>query len=194
MNRTIALFIVMVCCLTAGAQTKSTNSDTGAFGIPLTDLDKVYRDESHCLTEADMRGDKDMPISCFCRDALVDARYVHFEYLLSFKDRNLNGAFLHLLSYAKETCGQAYDAYHAAMERDWKWDGPEVVRTYPPDEAIKRIAPEPLNGGVTLGRWVPFMVQLVYRDKQGHVARTENYSSREFIPDFDLTEKSKKAK
>jgi len=141
-----------------------------------------------------MRGDKDMPISCWCRDALADARYVYFEYLLSFKDRNLNGAFLHLLSHAEQTCGQAYGATHAAEGRDWKWDGPEVVRTYPPDEAIKRITPERLNGGTTLGRWVPFMVQLVYRDKQGHVTRTENYSSREFVPDFDLTEKSKKAK
>lgn len=42
----------------------------------MSEMDKVYRDESHCLTLADMRGDKDKPISCFCRDRLADARYV----------------------------------------------------------------------------------------------------------------------
>jgi len=187
-----ALLIVLFCLLTAGAQTKNTNSDTGFFGVPLTDLDKVYRDESHCLTEADMRGDKDLPISCWCRDAIVDARYIYFTYVLSGKDRNLNGPFLHLVSSAEKTCGQSI--LDAAQDGDWKWGGPEVVRTYPPDEAIKRIAPEPFTkGGTTLGRWVPFTVQVVYRDKQGHVTRTENYSSREFVPDFDLTQKSKKS-
>ena len=186
-----ALLVVTVCLLTAGAQTKKTDSDTGTLGIPLTDLAKVYRDESHCLTEADMRGEKDMPISCWCRDAIVDARYIYFTYLLSFRDRNLNGPFLHLVSYGERMCGQS--VLDAAQEPDWKWGGPEVVRTYPPDDAIKRITPERLDGGTTLGRWVPFTVQLVYRDKQGHVTRTENYSSREFVPDFDLTEKSKKA-
>jgi hypothetical protein len=58
----------------------------------------------------------------------------------------------------------------------WKWSGPEVVRTYPSDDVVKRI---PLEKGRS-GRWVPFTVQLVYRNAQGKVTRTENYSSREY--------------
>ena len=136
-----------------------------------------------------------MSISCFCRDAIVDARYVYLTYLFPAKDENMNGPYLTLSSHAEETCGQGRrDTFEATEDRNWKWDGPEVVRTYPSDEVIKRIAPERLNGGHTLGRWVQFVVQLVYRDNQGHITRTENYSSREFIPDFDLTEKSKNAK
>ena len=36
-------------------------------------LDKIHRDESHFLTERDMRGDQDDRISCFCGDAIADA-------------------------------------------------------------------------------------------------------------------------
>lgn len=168
----IFLLILTCCFLPARAQTKNRNSDTGFLDIPLTDLDKVYRDESHCLTQADMRGDKDMAISCWCRDAIVDARYVYFTYVLSGNDQNLNGPFLHLQRYAAQECGEAslatYNTFNAINDRDWKWNGPEVVRTYPPDEAIKRIAPEHFSkGGTTLGRWVPFTVRLVYLPRQG---------------------------
>jgi hypothetical protein len=43
-----------------------------------------------------------------------------------------------------------------------------------------RICPNPKS----VPRWVPFTVQLVYRDAKGRVTKTENYSSREYIPDF----------
>jgi hypothetical protein len=157
-------------------------------------MDDVYRDESQCLTSPEIRGDRDAPISCYCRDAIAEARYVHLTYLLSWKDRNLNGVFLHLQERAIETCGNPnfgdpnYDAiYDATTAKDWKWNGPEVVRTYPPQDVIERISPERQDGkkdGRPTGRWVPFTVQLVYRDAQERVTKTENYSSREFEPIF----------
>ncbi len=153
---------------------------------PPGEMDKLYRDESHCLTAPEVRGDKDLPISCFCRDAIADARYVYFTYLLSGKDPNLSGVYFTLVGKIGETCGRGYDALSAEEDKDWKWNGPEVVRTYPPDDAIERITPE-VRGGRAVGRWVPLTVQLVYRDAQGRVSRTENYSSREFIPVFGPT-------
>ena len=145
-------------------------------------MDQIYMDESHCLTSPEIRSDKDSAISCYCRDAIEDARYVHFTYLLSWKDRNLNGTFLTLQQHAVETCGQSYDLISDATEtKDWTWNGPEVIRTYPPDEVIQRISPE-VRDGKPFGRWVPFTVQLVYHDDHGRVTRTENYASRELFP------------
>lgn len=133
-----------------------------------------------------MRGEQDDRISCFCRDAIAQAQYIYVTYLISSKDQNLNGPFLSLVLRIHDSCGSDFDAMEVAMDNYWKWDGPEVVRTYPTDEVIKRVKVEPMQKGArTLGRWVPYTVQLVYRDKKGQVMKTENYSSREFIPDFD---------
>jgi hypothetical protein len=161
---------------------------SSGFGLNLqrqpTSLEAVYRDESRCLTSADMRGDQDMHMSCWCRDAIVDARYVYFTYVLGRKDPNLNGVFLSLEARINRQCGKGYQNAHKVATRDgWKWDGPEVVRTYPTDDVISRIAPE-MRDGKPIGRWVPFTVQLIFRDAQGHVKRTENYSSRELVPLF----------
>jgi len=49
-------------------------------------MDEVYLDQTHCLASPEIRGDKDAPISCFCRDAIAEARYVYFTYILSGKD------------------------------------------------------------------------------------------------------------
>ena len=153
-----------------------------------SNLDTIYRDEGHCLTSPDMRGDKDQPISCFCRDAIVMARYVYSEYLLPGKDRNLNGAFLTLVQVIPEQCGIKYEtALDIAESQKWVWEGPEVVRVYPPDEVIKRISPVP--DSKTVMRWVPYTVQLVFRDSSGRVSHTENYSSRELEPDFEAKQK-----
>ena len=147
-------------------------------------LDNVYDDQTHCLTAPDMRGDRDRPISCFCRDAIVEARYVYSEYLLSGKDRNLSGPYLTLVQAISDQCGiEGNAAIQKAQSKNWIWDGPEVVRVFPPAEVIKRIPPEP--GYRMVERWVPYTVQLVYRDASGRVTRTENYSSRELEPDFD---------
>jgi len=44
-------------------------------------MNKVYKDESHCLTSADMRGERDNPISCFCRDAIPKSCQTrHYRY------------------------------------------------------------------------------------------------------------------
>jgi hypothetical protein len=154
-------------------------------------MQKVYMDESHCLTVPEIRTNKDNPISCYCRDAIADARYVHFTYLLPGKDANLYGTFLALQLYAGEQCSrdtaERSDADFiqkiddATTSKDWKWSGPEVVTTFPPDGVIKRIKPSGEHGA---GRWVPYTVQLVYRDAQGRVTRTEEYSTREFRPVF----------
>lgn len=168
--------IVMICLL--GHVPSSAAQDVSREKT----LDSIYKDESHCLTEADIRADSDYSISCWCRDSIVDARYVYFHYLLTGKDPNLNGTFLALTSHIRESCGKGYDGLRIAMNPDWKWNGPEVVRIYPPDEVIKRIAPEKKDGR-EIGRWVPFTIQLVYRDASGRVARTENYSGKDLVPE-----------
>lgn len=121
-----------------------------------------------------------MGFSCFCRDAIADSRYVYFTYVLPGRDPNLNGTFLKLEHGIREQCGQSYDA-NVATRENWKWSGPEVVRTYPSNDVISRIQPEKRNGKV-VGRWVPFTVHLIFREDRGIVTRTENYSSREFVP------------
>ena len=89
--------------------------------------------------------------------------------------------FLTLVGNITDQCGDNVDAFDVATRDQWKWSGPEVVRTYPSDSTIARIEPE-IRNGKPVGRWVPFTVQLVYRDEQNRVVRTENYSSRELIP------------
>lgn len=181
--------IAAVVMLFAGVAFGQAKKDVPPAGTTNT-MDEIYRDESHCLTSPEIRSDKDAPISCYCRDAISEARYVYLTYLLSGKDRNLNGIFLTLQERATERCGSPdyadpnYDVIHrASTTKEWKWNGPEVVRTYPPQGVIERISPE-TKDGKAVGRWVPFTVQLVYRDAQGRVTRTENYSSREFEPVF----------
>ena len=85
---------------------------TGAHG-QANSLDNVYVDESHCLLPLEVRSDKDNRISCYCRDAIADARYVYFTYLLPGKDRNLNGILLVLEIHARRMCGENYDVVEA---------------------------------------------------------------------------------
>lgn len=140
-------------------------------------LDEIYKDESHCLVAPEIRGPKDRPISCYCRDALVDASYVYQSYLQ--KDRNLAGAYLTLELRALEKCGDGYDVSQAVME-PWRWNGPEVIRKYPPNSEIDRIKPD----GKGL-RSVVYEVFLTYRDQQGHVANVEIFKASEVLrPDY----------
>ncbi len=142
-----------------------------------TDIDKVYADETHCLTLPEIRSDGDSAISCSCRDSIVDARYVYFTYLLPGKDQNLNGVFLTLQRDAQEMCGKSYHVHEATMKENWKWNGPEVVRDYPPDSEIEHISPDS-NGF----RLVKYKVRLVYRDSQGRVMKVENFTAAEKLP------------
>ncbi len=183
--------LVLFTSALAMGQAKKTDSTAPAqkhAGSWMTEMQKVYTDESHCLTSADMRGDKDNAISCYCRDAIANARYVYFAYFLTHKDDNFAGIFLALQDYAGEKCSRdtaerldmdfISKIDDATTSKDWKWSGPDVARTYPSDDVIKRIKPS----GAT--RWVPFTIHLVYRDAQGRVTRTEEYSSRESFPVF----------
>jgi hypothetical protein len=155
-------------------------------------MDKVYTDESHCLVAPEIRSSKDNPVSCYCRDAIADARYVYFSYLLSGKDRNLNGTFLALQRNATEMCGLDYDAITTATETEnWKWSGPEVVRTYPSDKEIARISPDK-NGF----RLVRYNARLIYRDEQGRTTKAEDFTAVDRIPvagDSSLPKRPRKA-
>lgn len=155
---------------------------TRAHGQParkfLTELDKVYGDESHCLVGPEIRGDKDSSISCYCRDAIVDARYVYQTYLTTGKDRNLNGTYLTLVSKAEQMCGEGLVAINeAASSRDWRWNGPEVTRTYPSDSKIEQIRPD--SKGF---RTVEYLVQVTYRDKHGRITKVDNFTARDILP------------
>jgi len=87
-------------------------------------IDAIVFDESHCLLGSEMITDPD-PMSCYCRDAIADGRYVYFTYLLSAKDRNLNGVFFSLSSRIRDSCGDDDDVVTAATDREWKWNGPD---------------------------------------------------------------------
>jgi hypothetical protein len=166
------LFAVLVC------SPDSSRAQGASVG---NDLDKVYKDESHCLVAPEIRGEADNPLSCWCRDALVDARYVYQGYLITRKDRNLNGAYLALEGTASRMCGDNYDTIHnATHEKGWRWNGPEVVRQYRPDAEIERLTPDSHGW-----RTVAYKVMLIYRDPQGNVTKVENFSASErFPPDY----------
>lgn len=135
-------------------------------------MDTIYRDESHCLTAPEIRGHKDMRYSCYCRDALAEAAHVHQTYLITGKDANLNGVYLSLVSNAEEKCGDDLEdslgIFGATQEAHWKWDGPEVTRTYPLDAEIRKMKPDS-RGWIS----VKFLYQLTFRDAQGHVTKVE---------------------
>lgn len=139
-------------------------------------LNTVYQDETHCLGGPEIRGEKDKPISCYCRDALTDVRYVYQTYLLPGKDDNLTGTCLTLMSNATQMCG-AYDAVSKAREKDWRWNGPEVVRKYPSEREIEQIKPD--KSGF---RDVLYEVHLTYRDPQGRVTNVETFKVSERLP------------
>jgi len=175
---TISLFLVLA---TTSFWVRSARGQTNS-------LDKIYQDESHCLTGPDMRSDNDSPISCYCRDAIVDARYVWHTYLMTGKDPNLNGVELSLQITARKMCGDGYDVNKAVDAEDWKWNGPEVVRTYPPDDVLRQIKPD--SRGMI---HYQYTVVLLRRDSSGNVTKTESYAAQEMEPlDFVLKRSSAK--
>lgn len=145
-----------------------------------TALNKIYKDESHCLVAPEIRSEKDNPISCYCRDAIVDARYVHYTYVDSGKDRNLSGVVLTLVGNIEQMCGETgknLNGWEPLLARNWKWDGPEVVRSYPPDSEIDRIAPDS-----AWFRNVRYKLRLIFHDQQGQLSRVENFSALDRLP------------
>jgi hypothetical protein len=140
-------------------------------------MDKIYSDESHCLVAPEIRGKNDNPISCFCRDAIMDARYVYQNYLLTEKDKNLNGIYLTLVDHARQMCGEAYDVYKVTQTKEWHWDGPQVTREYLPEREIHKIQPDS-NGF----RTVEYKVRLTYIDAGGRVIKVENFTALDKLP------------
>ncbi|MGA3193309.1 MAG: hypothetical protein ABSD73_12550 [Candidatus Bathyarchaeia archaeon] len=140
-------------------------------------LEKVYSDESHCLIDPEIRGESDKPNSCYCRDAIVNARYVYQNYVITEKDQNLNGVHLALLDYADGMCGEHHDVLKASESTDWQWNGPQVTREYPPDNEIDKLQPD--SKGF---RTVKYKVHLTYRDQQGRVTTVENFTALEKLP------------
>jgi len=129
----------------------------------------------------------------------VEARYLYFTYVSaesSHSDPNVRGPFLALQNYAGEMCsrdtaerlsldfiGKIQDA---TMTKDWKWNGPEVVRTYPPDEVLRQIKPDS-HGMIHY----QYTVVLVQRDSSGRVVKTESYTAREMEP-LDFLKRGRK--
>lgn len=165
-----------------------------AFVLPVTprinvrgqtnSLNDIYRDESHCLIGPEIRSDNDGPISCYCRDDLVNARYVWQTYLappkrdsLRGKDENLHGVEVTLQRDAYESCGKEYDIHSAVEAEDWKWKGPEVVRTYPPDDVLRQIKPDS-HGMIHY----EYTVVLLHRDSSGKVVKTESFAAQDMVP------------
>lgn len=160
----LTLFLILVC-------------HAFSYGGDLQNINKVYSDESHCLVAPEIRGKKDNPICCFCRDAIMDARYVYETYLLTEKDRNLNGVYLALIDRARKTCGEKYDVYKATQTTEWRWDGPQVTREYPPEREIQKIHPDS-KGFQT----VEYKVRLTYIDAAGHVIKVDNFTALDKLP------------
>lgn len=148
-----------------------------------TYLNKVYADESHCLLPNEVRADSDKPISCYCRDAIVDVRYVWENYLVTRSDPNLNGAYWTLEIHARRMCSKHYDVLDAIRTNDWQWNGPQVTRKYPAQGKIEKIKPD--SRGF---RKVEYEVQLTYRDRQGHVTKVENFTAFELLPPVSVRE------
>ena len=144
---------------------------------PANDLDTAYRDETRCLVGPELRGASDAPISCYCRDALLDARYVYRTYLLTSKDPRLRGAYLTLEHYATQMCGKAHDTVRVVSDTEWRWTGPDVMRLYPPDDQIEKLTPD-ANGF----RTVQYDVRVTYRDPQGHAMKVEKFKALERMP------------
>ena len=147
-------------------------------GEPSDTIEKVYLDESHCLVAPEVRGERDRSISCFCRDAIADARYLYKNYFLTGKDRNLNGAYLGLVDHATRVCGEKFDVYNATQKEGWQWEGPRVKREYPPDTEILKIKPD--SKGF---RTVTYKVHLTYLDKDGRKIKVEDFAAEEKLPE-----------
>jgi hypothetical protein len=143
----------------------------------LSALDKICADETHCLTGPEIRREKDNPISCYCRDAIVDARYIWHTYLLTGKDTNLNGAELALQRNVTQMCGEGYDVHKAVGAEDWKWNGAEVVRTSPPDDVLRQIKPDS-HGMIQY----EYTVVIPQRDSSGRVTKTDSFTAHDMVP------------
>lgn len=150
---------------------------------PMNKMAKICMDESHCLDAPEIRDKKDWSISCSCRDAIMNARYLSQNYL--DKDSNLSGAVLGLVDNAERICSERFDVIlQAIMDESWQWEGPQVEREYPPESDILKIKVN--NKGF---RTVKYRVHLIYFDKGGRVTKVQNFNAIDEIPDFEAISK-----
>jgi hypothetical protein len=133
------------------------------FAYSQNSLNAIYEDESHCLVGPEIEGEKDKPISCYCRDAIVDARYVWSTYLIAGKDQNLNGSYLTLWSNVEKMCGNRRNDFENA---NWHWNGPEIRREYPTNQEVQKIQPDK-NGF----RIVKYKFDILYSDSKKNQSR-----------------------
>jgi hypothetical protein len=136
-----ALFMLM---LLAGCSDGSTLPKEVADAFPLgytnpqrnpTKLMEVYSDNSHCLSPQDSEGGLD--VSCMCRDAIADARYVYFgpfqhdqnlvRIYQALEDRIRQPSICGTDLYSNVAKGVAF-TQAVVMDPTWKWSGPIRVR------------------------------------------------------------------
>jgi len=141
---------------------------------------KTYRDERNCLITSELRGAADRPISSSCRDALVDLRSFYQTTSATGTDPSPSGGYSGLIDRASQKCGDTPGTIMKAARDDWRWNGPEVVRRYPPDASIELIKPD--GEGF---RSVAYEVRLTHHDTKGRVTHRESYrASDKVAPDF----------
>jgi len=145
--------------------------------VNMNKMDTVYADESHCLVAREIRGQNDKSISCYCRNDIMEARYVYENYLLTQRDANLNLAYLTLVEHAQQTCGEKLDVYIATQNTEWQWNGPQVMREYPPEREINKIQLD--SKGF---RTVEYKVRLIYRDSKGIETNVDNFTTLDRLP------------
>jgi hypothetical protein len=142
-----------------------------------TSLQATYQDETHCLVAGEIRGDADRAYSCYCRDALAEARYVSGTYVQSGKDLNLIGVLTSLEIYAGQMCAATIDSVDKAVHSESGWSGPQITRTYPPDSTIEQLTPDK-NGN----RKVAYTILLTFHDKAGRVTKIDTFTTADTLP------------
>ena len=74
----------------------------------------------------------------------------------------------------------------ATTEKDWKWNGPEVVRTYPPDDVLRQIKPD-RQGMIRY----EYTLVILERDSSGHVVKTDSFTAKDEVAARSLKDSSK---
>jgi hypothetical protein len=167
--------VYRVLSATAAASMLVQEAPTARSHDTANELNEIYDDESHCLRSPEI-SNKGNSISCYCRDSLVDIGYVYHNYVITGKDDNLVGIVLALEVYARQMCGESYDVLSPQKE-NWRWNGPEVTRTYLPDAEVERFTPDDKGW-----RTVPYAVRITYRNSAGSIERLENFTALERLP------------
>ena len=66
---------------------------------------------------------------------------------------------------------------HVTMVKDWKWNGPEVVRNSPPDDVLRQIKPD--SNGIIHSEYT---VVVLHRDSKGSILKSESFTAKDVVP------------